>query len=199
MLKKNKLWIIMLVTVAMMALTLTGCDGGEEKDSDKAEKEVEEKEMVEEIDYLSMQTTIAYSSGDDMDWAYGNQRKEFPGDEACYIRLGTTAISEKSKGVGTEIVITYTFTGAENCKIEISDGIVEQIDSGDENVLIFTKTTTASKEKDAVEDVVIFKYMPYGADSVVVEVDYDDQIKSKYDLRNTVYFEKVPDSQRGTH
>lgn len=195
MLKKKKCWIMMFITVAMMTLALTGC--GEDKETDT--EETVEPEIVEEKDYLSIQTTVAYSSGDDMDWAYGNQRKEFPGDEACYIRLGTTAISEKNKGEGTEIVITYTFTGAKNCKIEISDGIVEQIDSGDENVLIFTKTTTASKEKNAVEDFVVFQYMPYGADSVVVEVNYDDQIKAKYDLRNTIYFEEVPDSQRGTH
>ena len=111
MIKKNKSWIKMLVLITVMMFSLSGCGEDEEtNDSNKTEKEVvEETEAVEEIDYLSMQTTIAYSSGDDMDWAYGNQRKEFPGDEACYIRLGSTAISKKGKGVGTEIEITYTF------------------------------------------------------------------------------------------
>lgn len=193
--RKRKLVSVMLLIITMVMMgMLSGCGKGGEKESNETEEEV-----IEEKDYLNVQTTVAYSAGDDMDWAYGNQRKEFPGDEPCYIRLGTTAISTKKKGVGEEIIITYTFIGAENCEIEISDGIVTNVDSADENILTFTKTTTADKEKKATEDYVIFKYTPDGAESVVVEVTYDDQVKAKYDLRNTVYFEEVPASQQGVH
>lgn len=191
MLKKSKLWIVILLVIS---LTMTGMLSGCSKDGDKESNETE-VEVVEEKDYFYIQTTVAYSAGDDMNWAYGNQRKEFPGDGPCYIRLGTTAISTKSKGLGEEIVTTYTFTGAKDCKIEIADGIVTEIESKNENVLIFTKTTTAAKEKKATEDFVIFKYTPNGAESVVAEVTYDDQVQAKYDLRNTVYFKEIPASQ----
>lgn len=190
---KRKWMAIMTISILALGM-LTGC--GKSNDTDAIEST---ETISEEKEYLSVNTTIAYSAGDDSNWSYGNQRKEFPGDEACYVRLGSTAISSKSKGVGEEIVITYTFTGAKNCKIAISDGIVEAQETDDENILVFTKITAAAKEKNAAEDFVIFQYTPNGAESVVVEITYDDLVNSKYDERNTVYFEKVAKEQQGIH
>ena len=59
----------------------------------------------------------------------------------------------------------------------------------------FTHTVTAAKEKKASEDILIFRYSPNGAESVILEVIYDDQIAEKYDEFNTVYFYKATDSQ----
>ena len=40
-----------------------------------------------------MDTTIHYSAGDSKEWAYGNQQKEFPGDENCYVRINSIPVS----------------------------------------------------------------------------------------------------------
>lgn len=148
-----------------------------------------------------MQTSIAYSSGDTKNWTYGNQRKEFPNNETCYVRIGSTAITTGSfgKGSGDLVEVTYRFTGTENCKIELSDGKAEEITSDDPNVKEFVHTLTAAKEKKAEEDIMIFRYTPNNAESVVLEVIYDDQVAEKFDELNTVYFDKITDSQNGTH
>ena len=106
-----------------------------------------------------------------------------------YVRISSTVITEKNKGVGTEITVTYRFTGAQNCKIELSDGIAKQVDSGDPNVVIFTRTISAAKEKKATESIVIFQYVPNSdASSITLEVSYDDHVPTQYDVRNTIYF-----------
>lgn len=43
-------------------------------------------------------------------------------------------------------------------------------------------------KKKAKEDILIFRYSPNGAESVQLEVDYDDQVDNKNDELNTVYF-----------
>ena len=98
-------------------------------------------------------------------------------------------IAEKNKGVGTEIVITYKFSGAKNCNIELSDGIATQKDSGDSDTVIFTRIITAEKEKKVTESVVIFQYMPGSeAENVKLEVSYDEHVPAQYDVLNTIYF-----------
>lgn len=176
--------ILIFALVLLSLAFLAGC----KKDKDESSS-VSSEEVIEEKDYLSVDTAISYSAGNDSNWSYGNQRKEFPGNEACYVRIASTAISSKGKGVGDEIIVTYKFTGAKNCEIEISDGIVSEVKCDDDNIKEFSKTLDAEKQKNAVEDIVIFKYTPSGSDSVVLEITYDDQIASKYDKRSTVYFE----------
>lgn len=172
--KKGLFWVMVLVlAIAMM----TGCG---KKDEDAGEN------VVEEISWLSAQTAISYSAGDDSNWAYGNQRKEFPDKEACYVRIASTLISEKNKK--EEVTITYRFTGVENCKVELSDGIAEKVETDDKNVIEYRRVVTAEKEKKAKESIVIFQYTPNGAESITLEVFYDDQVASKYDDRNTIYF-----------
>ena len=147
-------------------------------------------EVVEKIDTSFLtNTNVSYSSGSDSNWSYGNQRKEFPQNEACYVRVSSTVVSEKRKGVGTDIVVTYTFTGAANCRIELSDGIAQMIESNDPNVVIYSRAISAAKEKEAKESLVIFQYVPNSAaSSITLEVMYDDHVPTKYDVRNTIYF-----------
>lgn len=140
--------------------------------------------------WYSVQTSIAYSSGTDSDWSYGNQRKEFTVTKPCYVRIGSSIVADWHwgwrYGEGKAITITYRFTGVQNCNIEVADGFVTLVESDDPNVLVFTRTLTAKGAHE--EDVVVFRYDPLQVGSVSLEVIYDDNIKSQYDERNTVYF-----------
>lgn len=134
-------------------------------------------------------TSINYSAGDDSDWSYGNQRKEFSSQDSCYVRVGCTAITDKNKGVDHEIVVTYRFTGTKNCDVEVSEGIVTEVATNDTNIMEFTRSLYTKKEKRAEEDVVIFRYDPKAEGSITVEVIYDGEIESRYDKSSTIYFE----------
>ena len=136
----------------------------------------------------SVNTTIAYSAGDDSNWSYGNQRKEFSNKDDCYVRIATTTIADKKKGVDHEIMVTYKFTGIDICAVEISDGIAEKKDSSNPNVIEYQRALYPKLKKNATESVVIFRYSPKSSGSIKLEVIYDDQISSQYDLANTVYF-----------
>ena len=43
---------------------------------------------------FSTETSIYYLAGDNSDWTYGNQQKEFPGDKNCYVRIGSTTVMD---------------------------------------------------------------------------------------------------------
>jgi hypothetical protein len=187
---KKMLSAVMACTV-VCSIFLNGCGKKDNKEDENDTSTSEVVEAVEEKDYLNVQTSIAYSSGDTKNWTYGNQRKEFPDNESCYVRIGCTAITTGSlgKGKGDSVTVTYRFTGTENCKVEVSDGRATKVDTGDANVTEFTHTITAEKEKNAGEDIMIFRYSPNGAESIVLEVIYDDQVAEKYDEFNTIYFD----------
>lgn len=140
--------------------------------------------------WFSVETSIAYSSGTDSDWSYGNQRKEFSVEKPCYVRIGSSVVANWHwgwrYGEGNAITITYRFTGVKNSHIEVSDGFLNSVPSDDPDVLIYTRTLTAKSKRE--EDVVVFRYEPIQEGSVSLEVIYDDQVKSQYDERNTVYF-----------
>lgn len=179
--------IVSLLLCGVIVLSLCGCGLPFGKKDDSAEEKPPEPEKIDTS--FNADTNVSYSSGSDSNWSYGNQRKEFPRNEACYVRISNTVVAEKNKGVGTEITITYKFTGAQNCKIELSDGIATQVDSGDPDVVIFTRTVSAEKAKKATESIVIFQYVPNdSATSITLEVTYDDHVPSQYDVRNTIYF-----------
>lgn len=166
--------------IAMMMTLLGGC-------GDKTPK-------------FSADTTIHYSSGEDSEWAYGNQQKEFPGDETCYVRIGCLPISDIDKGADTEITVIYRFTCTGSCEVKLADGIVTQVDSTEEGVYAFTRTLRALKDGETKEDIVIFQYTPNGEGSVVLDVSYGDNIDERYDIRNTVYFSgKAADVEAGIH
>lgn len=145
-------------------------------------------------------TTINYMSGDDSDWKYVNQQKEFPGDEHCYVRISCTPVTDIKEGVDAEIVVTYRFTYSGVAKIDLSDGRANVVEGTEDGVIEYTRTLRAEKEKDATEDIVIFQYTPNGEGSVTLEVLYDDQVAERYDVRNTVYFTgKAADVEAGIH
>ncbi|MCR5843555.1 MAG: hypothetical protein K6G66_06335 [Oscillospiraceae bacterium] len=181
--------IVPIFLCVAIVLSLCGCTL---PFMNKKDSEAEPTEKPVKIDTnFNASTKVSYSSGSDSNWAYGNQRKEFPQNEACYVRISSTVIAEKNKGVGSEITITYKFTGAQNCNIELSDGIATQVDSGDPNVIVFTRTINAEKEKKATESIVVFQYMPNSdATSITLEVSYDEHVPAQYDVRNTIYFSK---------
>lgn len=165
--------------IAMMMTLLGGC-------GDKTPK-------------FSADTTIYYSSGEDSEWAYGNQQKEFPGDETCYVRIGCLPVSDIKEGEDTEIVVTYRFTCTGPCEIKLSDGIAEEVDS-EEGVYAFTRTLRVLNSSATKEDIVIFQYNPNGEGSVALDVIYDDNIDERYDIHNTAYFSgKAADVEAGIH
>ena len=195
MLKKTT--IILALSIVICSVFFAGCGRKDKKENNEPEKpDASVEETVKEKDYLSLETSIAYSSGDTKNWTYGNQRKEFPDNESCYVRIGSTAISTGTlgKGNGDSIEVTYRFTGTEKCNVEVSDGKATKVDTDDPNITEFKHTINAAKKKKAQEDIMIFRYSPKGAESVVLEVIYDDQIAEKYDEFNTVYFEQASDS-----
>lgn len=177
---KRRSIISLILVLTMLATILAGC-------GDKAP-------------VFSSKTTINYMSGDDSDWKYVNQQKEFPGDENCYVRIGCIPVSDISEGVDAEIVVIYRFTCTGNCTIKLSDGMAELVTGTKDGVIEYTRTLRAAKEKEATEDIVIFQYAPNGEGSVTLEVIYDDQIDVRYDIRNTVYFSgKTADVEAGIH
>lgn len=177
---KNKSLVMVTVLLVLIATMLTGCG---------------DKTPVYSVD-----TDIHYSAGDSKEWAYGNQQKEFPGDENCYVRINSIPVSDTKEGIDNEIVVTYRFTCKGDFHIEISDGIAKESTSAESGVYEFTRTILAQKEKNREDDIVIFQYVPQGAGSVTLEVIYDDQVDDRYDERNTVYFSGNPaDIENGIH
>lgn len=177
---KFKSLISIILVLIMMTTMLVGC-------SDKAPT-------------FTTKTTINYMSGDDSDWKYVNQQKEFPGDEHCYVRISCTPVTDIKEGVDTEIVVTYRFTYTGVAKIELSDGMAKPVEGTEEGVIEYTRILRAEKEKNAAEDIVIFQYTPDGEGSVTLEVIYDDQVDDRHDQRNTVYFTgKAADVEAGIH
>ena len=177
---KRKSIIGIILILVMMATMLVGCG--------------------EKVPTFTADTTINYMSGDDSDWKYVNQQKEFPGDEHCYVRISCTPVTDIKEGVDAEIIVTYRFTYTGVTKIELSDGMANVVEGTEAGVIEYTRTLRAEKEKDAAEDIVIFQYTPNGEGSVTLEVLYDDQVAERNDVRNTVYFTgKAADVEAGIH
>lgn len=177
--KRKSIFSIILI-IAMMSTMLVGCG--------------------ESVPSFTANTSIYYMSGSDSDWKYVDQQKEFPGDEHCYVRISCKPITDINEGVDTEIVVTYRFTYNGVAKIELSDGMANKVNGTENGVIEYTRTLRADKEKNAVEDIVIFQYTPDGEGSVTLEVLYDDQVAERYDVRNTVYFTgKAADEEAGIH
>ena len=195
---KRKLWTVIAITCAFSCM-FSGCfiqkifgkdkaKSETESESVVAEEEVEENEEIVENSHLAVNTIISYSAGSDSDWSYGNQRKEFPDNEKCYVRIASVLTTDKGKYKDQEVQVTYRFTGVRKCQVNISDGLVKEQDTNDYDVKEFTHFLYAAKEDAAAEDVVIFQYIPKGAEGMTLEVIYDDQVAERYDTRNAIYF-----------
>ncbi len=164
----------------------------EEAEEKKKKKEEEKKQKEEEKNkdkkYLAAETTISYSAGEEDNWAYGNQRKEFPSNKPCYVRVGSTALYDKFFGDSEEISVTYKITGFKNTKVTLSDGNADIV-SEDKESIVFSKKLIANKKKKAREEVVIFRYQPsQKPETIQIEVIYGDSVKSSYDKKSTIYF-----------
>ena len=92
--KKNYKMLYAIIC-SILVLSLCGCSKFSSK---KEETDTEKQEETQEIDTnFVANTNISYSAGSDSDWSYGNQRKEFPQNEACYARISSTVGAEKKK------------------------------------------------------------------------------------------------------
>ena len=199
--------LLVIITIIMMISLLTSAYALAETNAEQTvepeqveavettettEETVEKKEPKHGIfdPWLDAKTSIAFSSGVDKEWAYGNQQKEFSVAKSCYVRIGSAVVAVWRwgwrYGEGNEITITYRFTGTENCAVEVSDGFLTEVESNDPNVKEYTRTIKAKGSDD--EDVVVFRYTPSGEGSIALEVLYDDQVNSEYDAKRTVYF-----------
>lgn len=95
--KRFKMLFAVGVILSIFSFTACGSTGEENKsnsESEQMQETEEEKKGFFDASYTT-ETTIAYSAGNDSDWSYGNQRKEFPIDDACYVRIASTAITDK--------------------------------------------------------------------------------------------------------
>jgi len=202
--KKRVKWTSLIAIMLLAVVVFSGCSkktgdtSSGESASAASEETKEEKKGLFDASF-SAETTISYSAGNDSSWAYGNQRKEFPDGEPCYVRISSTMITDKKGGVDKEITVTYRFTGTEKCSVEISDGQAQKVDTNDANVTEYSMTLNAAKAKKAKESIVIFRYSPAGASQIALEVIYDDQVDAKYDTRNTIYFTKSTKPNNEAH
>ncbi len=186
-------WIAVLL-IGMLSVSAIGCGDSEEVDKENVTEQISQENSVEEKKGFfdasyEADTTVAYSAGNDGSWAYGNQRKEFPKDKACYVRIGSTVKTDKKSGVDGKITVIYRFTGTDGCEVKLTDGIAQENNSAEPNTKEFIRTLYAKKGKDAKEDVVIFQYQPQKeAEGITIEVIYDERIEERYDVRNSIYF-----------
>lgn len=180
MMHTTKSRVSLILLIALLVAVLAGCG--------------------EKTPVFSAETSIYYSAGDSKEWAYGNQQKEFPGDENCYVRINSILTSDIKEGIDSEITVTYRFTCNGDFHIELSDGIANEAKEVEDGVIEVTRILLAQNEKNAEDDIVIFQYVPNGSGSVTIEVIYDDQVDARYDQRNTVYFSgKAADVEAGIH
>ena len=98
--KKKVKWTCLVAVMLMAMIVFSGCAKKDEATSSgetiseksEATEPKEEKKGFFDATY-SAETTISYSAGNDSSWAYGNQRKEFPDGEPCYVRISSTMIT----------------------------------------------------------------------------------------------------------
>lgn len=133
-------------------------------------------------------SSITYSAGNASEWAYGNQRKEFDIDSACYVRIGESVYSEKEYNTGNGITVTYRFRVNGDCDIELAEGKAKRKDTKDENVIEYTRKIKAQDISDITEDVIVFRYTPNGEGSVSVDVKYGYRLGEEFDSQSTIYF-----------
>lgn len=160
----------------------------EEKAEKKKQKEEEKKqkeiEKNKDKDYLSVETSIFYKTNDDDDW---KQKREFPNDETCFVKVSSKAIYDKLFGKSEDVEVTYRFSGFKNTEIVISDGNADLV-TNSKGLVEYKKIIATGKKKNAEINQVVFRYKPSGNDTVVLDVIYGDNIKSKFDSKSTLFF-----------
>ena len=146
----------------------------------------DDEEHIWSADF-SASTDISFSEGNDVEWSYSHNRQEYP-IKTCYLMINTTAETKHFWGNDKDFTVTYIFSGANKCNVEPSEGKVEKIECDDSNVIIYQKTLTAAKSKNAKSEKIVFKITPKEMCRMQVDVVYGSRVPSKYDARRAVDF-----------
>ena len=140
-------------------------------------------------------TDTYYSAGNESDWSYGNQRKEFSVNKDCYFRLDTLMDSDNRRGNKKDVELTITFTGTDICDISQYEGNSYSSVSKDKNKITYNFTIkTKRKSTKADINTFIFKYEPKKSGEVTVNISYDDNIAPNEDKMNKIVFVDNPTS-----
>ena len=123
---------------------------------------------------LTPTTSMYYSTGSEDNWTYGDQRKEFPIGKSCYFRADILVDSNNSKGNERPITIKMTFTGTDNCAVQVSDSKGLQDTIVDDNSTTYIFEIPAKKNNEDYTPFV-FKYYPIEAGDVSVDIAYYDK------------------------
>ena len=151
------------------------------KEEEKKQKEIEKNSNK---DYLSVETTIFSKTDDDDNWS---QKREFSKDETCFVKISSKAIYDKLFGKSEDVEVTYRFSGFKNTEIFNNEGTAELVKNSD-GIIEYKKTIVTGKKKNAEINQVVFRYKPSGTDTIVLDVIYGDNIKSKFDAKSTIFF-----------
>lgn len=133
-------------------------------------------------------TNVYYSSGDDAEWAYSQNRKEFTLEKACYVRIDTGIIASNYRGTGKDVEIELVFSGSEVCDVVPMDASDLKVDYSSGKICYRYAIKTTGKNQEADLTTTIFKYVPQAAGDCTVKVIYDDRISSDDDVRSTISF-----------
>lgn len=143
-------------------------------------------------------TKVYYSPGDDNDWAYVDQQKEFDANTDCYVRIMSMVYEDNiTAAKGDEISVKYIFKGTDVADVIFTDGAplnVEQTD--DENEVVYSYTATAKKKGSDTEEYFIFKYVPLKEGSITLNIEYGEEVPESDDWQSTIYF--IGETQRET-
>ena len=154
----------------------------------------DEKAGFFDADYSAI-TDIIFSEGNSEEWKYSHNKREFPIDQ-CYCKIATTAITKHFWGKEDAFVVYFVFTGTENCQIEPTKGVLDSVDSGNPNVIVFKKKLYAAKKKKAEAVNSEFKITPKKACGLRIDVIYDKQVPRQYDDSSTIYFTNKKEEEK---
>lgn len=131
-----------------------------------------------------IETGLYYSAGDQSNWSYMLQQKEYSASEPCYVRFSTKVTADNWRGKRSEVGVRLTFDSGDIAKVSLVDGVPIQTMQEDTNKITYEFIV----EPDDKEMIAIFRYDPKRAGEVSVDVQYDDKVKSSNNMRNTIFF-----------
>lgn len=132
-----------------------------------------------------VETGIYYSSGDQNNWDYVNQQKEYSIDKPCYLRFSTTINSDNWRGNRKKVGVKLIFDTVGVADIILVDGLPINIENESNGQVSYEFEVDPSNHKELVT---VFQYEPKNTGSVSVEVQYDNSISSTYNTKSTIFF-----------
>lgn len=136
---------------------------------------------------FSAKTDLIFTNGTSDEWAYSHNEREFPVDY-CYLKINSTPITKHFWGTEDSFDMYIIFNGTDNCTVETTQGLVEEVTTKDANVSVFKKTLYAAKKKKAETDTSEFKIQPQKACGLKINVIYDKTVPHKNDYSTKIYF-----------